>query len=477
MYCDDMELSEGQGAWCKIRSVLNPKSAPYNYPTLVSRDKDGIKTRSVTTTEKLETFASQLEGVFTNEIETNVFDQNVKTGVDAELDQPIARARLNFQKVIPFDPDIHPDRIRFGEVTGILGKVNTRKACGPDHITNKIIRNLIPTLHIILQDLLNICIFHCYHPKAWKRAWALMAHKPSKRRSDPCSYRPISLLCCLSKVFEAIMTKRLMSWAENTDKLPTEQSWFRKHHSTNDKLFELTQAVCQAQRLSRRVGAIFLDIEKAFDSLAQWLTLLLRWISSFLRDRTVKVRILGHTSREIAINYGVPQGSPISPLLFLFYMPKLPKLLPNTRRSLFADDFIIYSESSITRSHLIQSNLQTSMDALTLFNSDHRIILSCTKSVRVLFERRKSNRLKPQDITYNGQVIPSSSSVKFLGITFDSALTFRSHFRTVATLARHLLLKLNSIFSTTYGPLPLPSPASTNPTSVHCLITVRQLHA
>ena len=106
-----------------------------------------------------------------------------------------------------------------------------------------------------------------------------------------------------------------MSWAENTDQLPTEQSGFRKHHSTNDKLFELTQAVCQAQRLSTRVGAVFLDIEKAFDrvwhnglryELLQMNapTLLLRWIS---RDRTVKVRILGDTSMEIAINYGVPQ--------------------------------------------------------------------------------------------------------------------------------------------------------------------------
>ena len=133
-------------------------------------------------------------------------------------------------------------------------------------------------------------------------------------------------------------------------------------------------------------------------------------------------------------------------------MSNLPKLLPNTRRSLFADDFMIYSESSITRSGQIQSNLQTSMDDLTLFNSDHRIILSCTKSVRVLFERKKRNRLKPQDVPYNGKVIPSSSSVKSLGITFDSALTFRSHFRTVATPARHRLLKLNSIFSSTYGP-------------------------
>ena len=180
--------------------------------------------------------------------------------------------------------------------------------------------------------------------------------------------------------------------------------------------------------------------------------LLLRWISCFLSNRTVKVRILGRTSREIAINYGVPQGSPISPLLFLLYMSKLPKLLPNTRRSLFADDLMIYTEFSITRSHLIQSYFQTSMYALTLFNSNHRIILSCTKSVRVLFERRKSSRLKPQAVTYNGQVIPPSSSVKFLGITFDSALTFRSNFRAVGSLARHRLLKLNAIFSTTYGP-------------------------
>ena len=64
-------------------------------------------------------------------------------------------------------------------------------------------------------------------------------------------------------------------------------------------------------------------------------------------------------------------------------------IIPNTRRTLFADDF------------------QTSMDDLTLFNADHRIILSCTKSVRVLFERQNSTNLKPQDATYNGKVIPS----------------------------------------------------------------------
>ena len=183
---------------------MKPKSTSYDYPTLVYREDGGIKPISVTTTEKLETFASRLEGVFTNEIENNDFDKEVKT--DLELDQPIARVRLNFQRVIRFHPYIHPDRIRSGEVTDTLGKVDTRKACGPDHITNKIIRYLLPTFHIILQDFINICVFHGYHSSAWKRAWILMIPKQSKRRSDPCHYRPISLLCCLSKVFETIMT-------------------------------------------------------------------------------------------------------------------------------------------------------------------------------------------------------------------------------------------------------------------------------
>ena len=105
----------------------------------------------------------------------------------------------------------------------------------------------------------------------WKRAMGLMILKPNKKKLDPGSFRPISLLCNLGKVLESIVTTRLYSWAESTNLLPSEQSGFRKKRSVNDILFQLTQIIAEqfAKRRTQRLGlgleAISLDLEKVFD--------------------------------------------------------------------------------------------------------------------------------------------------------------------------------------------------------------------
>ena len=160
--------------------------------------------------------------------------------------------------------------------------------------------------------------------------------------------------------------------------------------------------------------------------------------------------------------YGVLQRSLISPLLFLLYMSKLPKLLPDTLRSLFADDLMIHTEFSITRSDL-QSNLQTSMDDPTLFNTDYRVILSSTKSVRVSLKGKRALNLNHK---------PVRSSLILL-LSLLSLLT-SVKIRNIGTLALHCLLKMNSSFQ----PMALPlSSTLTTPTSIHCLITAYQLPA
>ena len=154
--------------------------------------------------------------------------------------------------------------------------------------------------------------------------------------------------------------------AEGTNLLPPEQSGFRKQRSVNDRLFQLTQIVAQqfARRRTQHVGAIFLDVEKAFDKV--WHNglrykllnlnlppLLTRWILNFLKGRVVQAYIKGTTSRDVTINH----------LYLIFTLD----LLPTSKvfRSNFADDlkyFVAGPNLSI-----ITTKLQHSMDDLAVY--------------------------------------------------------------------------------------------------------------
>ena len=290
----------------------------------------------------------------------------------------------------------------------------------------------------------------------------LMVLKPNKKRSDPGSYRPISLLCNLGKVLESIITSRVYAWAEGTNILSDEQSGFRKNRSTNDKLYQLTQIISHTlcRRKKQYVGTVFLDIEKAFDrvwhnglrqklSTLEMPVYLIRWISSFLKGRAIKASIMGEKSREVIINHGVPQGSPLSPVLFLLYISDLPPTNPKVIRSLFADDLKFFSADRVPDK--ICKHLQSCLNDLVKYASKWRIGLNALKTATVLFTRQGS-RKTTLGLTLLDEIIETRTSSKFLGVTFDSRLTFRPHFVQVASIARFRLLKLLSIYSSKYGP-------------------------
>ena len=178
--------------------------------------------------------------------------------------------------------------------------------------------------------------------------------------------------------------------------------------------------------------------------------LLTRWISNFLKDRVVQAYIKGTTSRDVTINHGVPQGSPLSPILYLIFTHDLPPT-SNLFRSIFADDlkyFVAGPNLSI-----ITTKLQQSMDDLAVYANQWRIGLNAGKTSKLLFQR--SSRYIPDwHITLHGKAIRSVTSAKFFGITFDTTLSFTEHFHAIPNLARHRLLKLPSLFTSTHGPSP-----------------------
>ena len=130
------------------------------------------------------------------------------------------------------------------------------------------------------------------------------------------------------KLFERVIEQRLGSHLEHIGLINKHQSGFRKAKSTDDHLFRLSQSIMESFNRGEHVVAAFLDIEKAFDNVwhnglrfkifqLDLPTKMTRWLSDFLVGWLRQVNVNNSLSNQINPKAGVPQGSVLSPLLFL----------------------------------------------------------------------------------------------------------------------------------------------------------------
>ena len=181
-----------------------------------------------------------------------------------------------------------------------------------------------------------------------------------KPLNSPVSFRPISLISYVSKLFERIIPSRLLFFLESNSILSSHQAGFRPGRSTLDQILYLSQSILDGfnkPRLGSRTILSTIDFSKAFDSV--WHPALFhklksvglspcfaRWTQSFLSDRCACVVYQNHKSRSVAVHRGVPQGSVLGPVLFSLIINDLPASLPSSVScSLYADDLAIWSSS------------------------------------------------------------------------------------------------------------------------------------
>jgi hypothetical protein len=169
-------------------------------------------------------------------------------------------------------------------------------------------------------------------PHQWKHAKIIPLRKPNKKDyTKPKAWRPISLLSTLSKVFEAVIAERLSNMVETYGILPANHFGARKQRSAEQALILLQEKVYEAWRKGKVLSLVSFDVAGAYngvykDRLLQRLEArgihpsLVRWISSFCSDRTAAIIINGETSPNQELpQAGLPQGSPLSPILYLFF--------------------------------------------------------------------------------------------------------------------------------------------------------------
>jgi hypothetical protein len=207
----------------------------------------------------------------------------------------------------------------------ILNNLDTNKATGPDGIGNVLLREAAVPLAQPLSELLNFSMSLCKFPTAWKNAQVV----PIFKKGDPSlctNYRPISLLPCLSKVFEKLLFDHIYNFLISNKLLVPNQSGFIHGDNTVNQLMSICNNISLHFENGEEVVGVFLDLTKAFDKVwheglkykLQKIGIsghIFELLSSYLHERKQCVTLNGQTSQLKCLHAGVPQGSVLGPLL------------------------------------------------------------------------------------------------------------------------------------------------------------------
>lgn len=334
------------------------------------------------------------------------------------------------------DPLLHPATNE--EISTII-KNGRNSAPGEDSISRTILKKVPDNTINTIRHIVNKCLSHAYFPAPWKTAITIMLPKPNSDPLLPSSYRPISLLPVMGKILEKILTDRLQSYTENFNLLPPFQFGFRKSRSTTDALVKLQTDVSQAINTAHCTLAVFLDIEKAFDKV--WHSGLIQkllnmrlpvhfihLIASFLSNRTIKIKIQNSLSPPIHPSAGVPQGSILSPLLYIIYARDIPRPTnEKTKITLFADDTAIWTSHPTTAA--CSKSMSQYLKEFETWCKKWRITPNPNKTQSILFRHPQFQRKYTQstnniDIKLWNKKLTLQKQAKYLGITFSNTLSW-----------------------------------------------------
>jgi hypothetical protein len=333
------------------------------------------------------------------------------------------------------------------EVLEIIADLKTGAAVGYDTISAKFLKKFGTVLAPKIVSLTNQCLLEGTFPDSLKIAKVTPVFK-SGNKSNMSNYRPISVLSATSKIFEIIILKRLLSYLNSTDYFNRNQFGFLKSSSTLAAVIALTNYIFTNIDCGKRTGCLFIDLQKAFDSVDH--TILLEKLRaagitgvafslfvSYLAGRKQFVIVNGRKSRLEPIVSGIAQGSILGATLFLIFINDIFLVQLHGEIQLYADDAaLMYGATDYTT---ILTHMRNDAQRLNKWFTMNNIKMNLSKTNFILFRNPESVLSSFQ---VDGNFISEIRSVRYLGLILDSHLKWEDHLNYVRKRISPMLFAL-----------------------------------
>ena len=307
-----------------------------------------------------------------------------------------------------------------------------KSTCLSDPVPSKLLPYCVDVIVPVVTHIVNLSISTGIFPNDLTSAFVKpLLKKPTLDSNDIKNYRPISNLSFLSKLIERVIANRLQSHLSSNGLLSEYQSAYRKFHSSETALLRVQNDILVSLDSGHSTALLLLDLSAAFDTIDHNILLhrLQHWfgisstalslLSSFLASRFQTVVTPNSKSQPVLLEFGVPQGSVLGPLIYSLYTTPLHSIIskyPGICCHFYADDTQIYISFSPENTSSAMSIIESCIKDVFSWLVANKLSANPNKTEYLLFHSRNIN---PQaiNINLNSGIISPSYSAKNLGVS------------------------------------------------------------